>query len=109
MSDGYAASWYRVAPLCPRLRAHAEIHRHVYRDQVWHVLQDHQSGRFFRGSPAARLMLALRDGPRSMADLARIIGVLRSTLHLQLTGRRPMPAETAAAIRRALPELTGGS
>ena len=48
---------------------------------------------------------AMRDGPRSMADLARVIGVRASTLHLQLTGRRPMPAETAAAIRRALPEI----
>ncbi len=73
MSDGYAASWYRVAPLCPRLRGHAEIHRHVYRDQVWHVLQDHQSGRFFRVSPAANLMLCLMDGRRSMeAILARV-------------------------------------
>ena len=69
MSDGYAESWYRVAPLCPRLRAHAEIHRHVYRDQVWHVLQDHQSGRFFRVSPAANLMLCLMDGRRSMEDI----------------------------------------
>ena len=48
---------------------------------------------------------AQAQGPRSMADLARIIGVLRSTLHLQLTGQRPMPAETVAAIRRALPEI----
>ena len=48
---------------------------------------------------------AMRDGPRNMADLARVIGVRASTLHLQLTGRRPMPAETAAAIRRALPEI----
>ena len=48
---------------------------------------------------------AQAQGPRNMADLARIIGVLRSTLHLQLTGLRPMPAETAAAIRRALPEI----
>lgn len=48
---------------------------------------------------------AMCDGPRNMADLARVIGVRASTLHLQLTGRRPMPAETAAAIRRALPEI----
>ena len=48
---------------------------------------------------------AMRDGPRNMADLARVIGIRASTLHLQLTGRRPMPAETAAAIRCALPEI----
>lgn len=48
---------------------------------------------------------ALQDGPRNMADLARLLGMRPSTLHLQLTGRRPMPAETAAAIARALPEI----
>lgn len=48
---------------------------------------------------------AMRDGPRNMADLARLLSVRRSTLHLQLTGRRPMPAATTAAIRRALPEI----
>jgi len=48
---------------------------------------------------------AMAPGPRSMTDLARIVGLRASTLHLQLTGQRPMPAETAAAIRRALPEL----
>ena len=47
----------------------------------------------------------LHDGPRSVADLATVIGVRASTLHLQLTGRRPMPANVAAAIRRALPEV----
>ena len=48
---------------------------------------------------------ALQDGPRSVSDLAQVLGMRRSTLHLQLTGRRPMPAETATAIRRALPEI----
>ena len=48
---------------------------------------------------------AMSPGPRNMADLARVLGMRPSTLHLQLTGQRPMPAETAAAIRRALPEI----
>ena len=48
---------------------------------------------------------AMAPGPRNMADLARAICVRASTLHVQITGRRPMPAETAAAIRRALPEI----
>jgi len=50
----------------------------------------------------------LREGPRSMSDLARILGILRSTLHLQLSGWRPMPAEVLAAIRRELPEIQDG-
>ena len=41
----FSPSWYRVAKLRPRLRSHVEIHRHSYRDQVWHVLQDHALGR----------------------------------------------------------------
>lgn len=57
----------------------------------------------------AAALAARRDvmspGPRNMADLARMLGMRPSTLHLQLTGRRPMPAETAAAIARALPEI----
>jgi hypothetical protein len=48
---------------------------------------------------------AQREGPRSLSDLAAVTGVRLSTLHLQLNGHRPMPAETVAAIRRALPEL----
>jgi DNA-binding transcriptional regulator YdaS (Cro superfamily) len=34
-----------------------------------------------------------------------VLGLAPSTLHLQLNGLRPMPAEVAAAIRRALPEI----
>ena len=48
---------------------------------------------------------AQAQGPRSISDLASALGVRLSTLHLQLNGRRPMPAETVAAIRRALPEI----
>lgn len=61
---------------------------------------------------AARITAALAarrkaqaQGPRSLSDLASVLGVRLSTLHLQLNGLRPMPAETAAAIRRALPEV----
>ncbi|MBS0126827.1 peptidase M50 [Thetidibacter halocola] len=59
-------TWYRVADLQPRLKSHAQIHRMKYRGQTWHVLQDHQSGQFFRVSPAANLMICLMDGRRSV-------------------------------------------
>ncbi|MDF2234973.1 peptidase M50 [Albimonas sp. CAU 1670] len=62
-------SWYRVADLRPRLRSQAEIHRQVFRGQTWYVVQDHQSGRFFRLSPAANLIVCLMDGRRSMQAL----------------------------------------
>jgi len=62
-------SWYRVAALKPRLRAHARLHRHRYRGEVWYVLQDPASGRVHRFSPAARLVIAAMDGKRSVNDL----------------------------------------
>ena len=46
-------SWYRVADLHPRLRAHARIHRHEYRGDIWYVLQDPLSGQYYRFSPSA--------------------------------------------------------
>lgn len=65
----FSASWYRVAALKPRLRSHALIHRHLYRGQVWYVLQDSSSGRFHRFSPIANLVIGLMDGQRTLAEV----------------------------------------
>jgi putative peptide zinc metalloprotease protein len=62
----FSPSWYRVAPLKPRLRSHVEIHRHSYRDEVWFILQDHASGRSHRLTPAAYYLIGLMDGKRSI-------------------------------------------
>jgi putative peptide zinc metalloprotease protein len=64
-----AENWYRVATMRPRLRPQAQIHRQLNRGQTWYVLQDHQSGRFFRVSPAANLMLCLMNGRRTMQQI----------------------------------------
>lgn len=70
MSDGlFSPSWYRVAALKPRIRAHAQIHRHVYRGKVWFVLQDHAAGRSHRFSPAAHHFIGLMDGRRTVQEL----------------------------------------
>ena len=61
--------WYRVNMLKPRLRSHARLHRHRYRGQLWYLLQDPASGRVHRFSPSARLVIALMDGQRSLAEL----------------------------------------
>lgn len=66
------SSWYRIADARPRLRAHAQIHRQRYRGETWYVLQDHQSGLFFRISPAANVMLSLMDGRRTMQQISDI-------------------------------------
>jgi putative peptide zinc metalloprotease protein len=62
-------SWYRVAALKPRLRSHARLHRHRYRDEVWYLLQDPVSNRVHRFTPAARLVIAAMDGNRTVGDL----------------------------------------
>ncbi|MEH6608561.1 MAG: hypothetical protein V7696_04260 [Halioglobus sp.] len=70
MSDSfYSASWYRVAELKPRLRSHARLGRHVYRDRVWYVLQDVASGKSHRFSPAAYRFIGLTDGKRTVQQL----------------------------------------
>jgi putative peptide zinc metalloprotease protein len=65
----FSPSWYRVAALKPRIRAHAVIHRHAYRDKVWFVLQDHAAGRSHRFSPAAHHFIGLMDGERTVQQM----------------------------------------
>ena len=70
MSDNlYSSAWYRVADLHPRLRSHARIHRHLYRGEVWYVMQDQATGRFHRYTVAANFLIGLMDGTRSMQQI----------------------------------------
>ncbi len=73
MADSlFSPSWYRVAGLKPRLRSHAQVHRHQYRGQVWYVLQDLSSERFHRFSPSAYLIIGLMDGTRTVEEIWNI-------------------------------------
>jgi putative peptide zinc metalloprotease protein len=65
----FSPSWYRVATLAPRLRSHAQLHRHQYRGQIWYVLQDRSNERFHRFSPAAYAFIGLMDGQRTVQDI----------------------------------------
>jgi putative peptide zinc metalloprotease protein len=65
----FSSSWYRVAGVTPRLRGHATVHRHVYRDQVWYVLQDRSNGRYHRFSPNANLIIGLMNGTRTVREI----------------------------------------
>ena len=70
MADSlFSPSWYRVAGLKPRLRSHAQIHRHQYRGQLWYVLQDLSSERFHRFSPSAYMIIGLMDGQRTVQEI----------------------------------------
>ena len=55
--------------LTPRLRSHAQIHRHQYRGQTWYVLQDLSSERFHRFSPSAYFVIGLMDGQRTVQEI----------------------------------------
>lgn len=65
----FSPSWYRVAALKPRIRAHAEIHRQSFRGEVWFVLQDHAAERSHRFSPAAHHFIGLMDGDRTVQQI----------------------------------------
>ncbi len=65
----FSQSWYRVSGLKVRLRSHARILRHTYRNQVWFVLQDHASGKFHRLTPEACSIISLMDGKRTLQQV----------------------------------------
>ena len=70
MSDTlFSPSWYRVAALKPRIRAHARILRQSFRDQVWFVLQDQAAERSHRFTPAAHYFIGLMDGERTVQQI----------------------------------------
>lgn len=106
----FSSSWYRVADLKPRLRRHTDIHRQVFRGKVWHILQDHQTGRFHSLSPMANLMICLMDGRRTMRDIWEAAGRRASddpptqdeTIQLlaQLHGADLLQGEDPARFRR---------
>lgn len=65
----FSASWHNVALLRPRLTASAVTHRHVYRAEVWFVLQDPVSGKFHRLSPAAHQFINRMDGSATVQSI----------------------------------------
>ncbi len=70
MSDTlFSPSWYRVASLKPRIRAHARILRQSFRDKVWFILQDTAAERSHRFSPAAHHFIGLMDGDRTVQEI----------------------------------------
>jgi putative peptide zinc metalloprotease protein len=59
-------NWYRVASLKISLRNHVELHRQTFRGKTWYVIQDAQSGRYFRVSPATRTFVLALDGTQDV-------------------------------------------
>lgn len=65
----FSPSWYRVSDLKPRLKSHANLHRHEYRNHLWYVLQDRATDRFFRFTPDSYYLIGLMDGKRSLGEI----------------------------------------
>ena len=101
--------WYRVATLKPRLRSHARIHRHVYRGQVWFVVQDPISGRYHRFTPLANECISLMNGERSVDEIWQTVGLvsqddiieLLSRLHLADLLQSGVPTDADEVVERA--------
>jgi putative peptide zinc metalloprotease protein len=106
----FSEHWYRVKSLKPQLRAHAKLHRHEYRGEIWYVLQDNSNSRFHRFNAAAYQVIGLMNGQRTVDqiwldvntllgddapvqdELIRLLGQLHSVDALQ-TGIPPDVAE----------------
>lgn len=67
----HSSNWYRIAHLRPRLRGHVHIHRHVYRDRVWYVIENRVAGKYHRFNPASYRVIGLFDGDRTMEQVWR--------------------------------------
>jgi putative peptide zinc metalloprotease protein len=65
----FSQSWHAVAELKPRLLPGARVHRHVYRGQVWYVVQDQGGGRYHRFSAPAHALIQRMDGRTTVQAL----------------------------------------
>jgi putative peptide zinc metalloprotease protein len=66
-------SWHRVRALRPRLRPNAAVHRQVFRDRVWYVLEDRATGQFWRFSPETWAVVGALDGRRTVDEIWRAL------------------------------------
>ena len=62
----------------PRIKGHAQIHRHHYRGELWYVLQDHLSGKIYRFTPIAYGVIGMMDGQLTVQELWEKISELYS-------------------------------
>ena len=65
----YSKYWYRVANIKPRLRSHVRLHRHIYREQAWYVLQDPSTNRQHRFNKSAYFIIGMMDGKLSVQQI----------------------------------------
>ncbi|WP_305097192.1 site-2 protease family protein [Croceibacterium aestuarii] len=64
-----SASWYNVAHLRPKLRGHVRVRRHIYRGEVWYILDDGVAGKVHRFPRGAYLLIGRLDGQHTVNEL----------------------------------------
>ena len=70
---------YRVRQIRPRLRSNAKIHRHLYRGETWHVLQELTTERFFRFTPSVYSVVGMMKSAVGADKIASVVGNLLSS------------------------------
>lgn len=65
----FSPSWHNVAQLRPRLVANVSTHRHLYRGEVWFVLQEPVSAKFHRLTPTGQQFVGRLDGNTSVQSV----------------------------------------
>ena len=68
----FSDQWHLVSGLKPKLRQSAQLHRHIYRGEVWHLLRDETSGQFHRFSETAYHIIGLLDGRHTLNQIWEI-------------------------------------
>ena len=71
MTPFHSDAWYRIETVVPRIAREARIHRQRYRGSAWYVVRDPASGRLYRFTPAAYLVISLMDGQRNVDQVWR--------------------------------------
>ena len=68
-----SSHWFKVAQLRPHVHRHVQFHRHVYRGEVWHVVEDRIAGKHHRFNAAAFRFISLLDGKKTLAHVWDIL------------------------------------
>ena len=81
--DALDKYWYRVKDLRIGMRSHVDIHRHIYRDRLWYVVQDHVSGRFFRFSEDAYQFIGKLDSKKTLDQIWNEVSISKEQMEVE--------------------------
>ncbi len=62
----FSDTWYRLAPLTPRLRSTVQIYRQFFRGKLYYVVEDPTGNQYFRLDEAGYFFVGLLDGRRTI-------------------------------------------